>query len=133
MTTSTNRPMLARRQPARAACEHEAAVLAAARGLEAESRDPEAVPAVDATLACVEASLDALAQATARLGDHVVGRWAEADTRTSLARGGAIRAFRRLQASLKESSAACVHARDMARPLREGAGATDEGALQACG
>ena len=127
MTTSTSRPMLAGRQPARAVYEHAAGVLAAARGLEAESRDPEAAAAIAPTLACIEAALEAVAEATARLGDHVVERYAEPHSTRS---AGAVRAFQRLHGSLAESSAACLRARGATRSLLGGA---DEGADEPCG
>jgi hypothetical protein len=130
MTPLTHRPMLTRRAPATSLYEHAAGVLAAARGLEAESRDPEAAPAIGPTLACIEAALDAVAEATTRLGDHVVERCGEPDSASSAASADAVDAFRRLRASLERSSAACLHARAATHSVSEDGGA---GADETCG
>jgi hypothetical protein len=128
--TTMHRPMLAGREPATVLYEHAAGLLAAARGLEAQSREPEAAPAIGPTLACIEAALDAVAEATTRLGDHVVGHYVEPDSASFAASADAVRAFRRLQASLERSSAACLHARAATHTLSEDAG---EGAHETCG
>jgi hypothetical protein len=125
--TTMHRPMLAGREPATVLYEHAAGLLAAARGLEAQSREPEAAPAIGPTLACIEAALEAVAEATARLGDHALERCAEPGAAAS---ADAVRAFRRLRASLERSSAACLHARTATHTLSEDA---SEGADGTCG
>jgi hypothetical protein len=124
MTRSTDRPALAAREPGRALYGHAAGLLAAARGLEAESRDAEAASALAPTLACVEATLDAVGEATARLGNHVVDRWLPI---APGAAGEAADAIHRLRDSLEQSRRACMHARVTAQSVLLGAGDEDNG------
>jgi len=65
------------RDPAHVAYDHAAALLTSARALEAATRDPGAVPAVGPTLACLDVSLDALAEAVERLRAHALERLAD--------------------------------------------------------
>jgi hypothetical protein len=65
------------RDPAHVAYDHAAAMLASARALEAATRDPGAVPALAPTLACLDASLDALSATVERLRTHALERLAD--------------------------------------------------------
>jgi hypothetical protein len=65
------------RDPAHELYEHAAGLLASAHALQAAAHAPGAVAAVSPTLACLEASLGALAEATERLRGQALERLAE--------------------------------------------------------
>jgi hypothetical protein len=67
-------PTTGGRDPAHAAYEHASYLLASAQLLEAATHEPAAVSATAPTLACVEASLAALASAVGRLRGHMLER-----------------------------------------------------------
>jgi hypothetical protein len=113
-------PLAPGRDPAGALYEEAAGLLSAARALEAASRVPGALAALGPTLACVEASLDALAEAATQLGDRAVRRlsWpplTDHDMRTD--RTEAERRFGRLVSALEEGRDACTRSRASVGPI----------------
>jgi hypothetical protein len=112
--------LAAGRDPAHALYEEAAGLLSAARALEAASRVPGALAALGPTLACVEASLDALGEAATQLGDRAVRRlsWpplTDHDMRTD--RTEAVQRFGRLVVALEDGRDACTRTRASFGPI----------------
>ena len=108
------------RDPAHELYEHAASLLTTAQALEAATHDPGAVAAVAPTLACWEASLAALASATARLRGHTLERLTEPVLVTEnlrARRGDVALQLERLAGVLDQSSLACTRARDSLEPV----------------
>jgi hypothetical protein len=123
ITSGATRPERASgRHPAHALYEHAAGLLASAQSLEAAAQAPDAVPATAATLACVEASLDALASAIEQLRGHVLDRLSN-----SLLPGDDLRPPRtdvglqlgRLCGVLEQGSRTCERARESMDPVSD--------------
>ena len=113
-------PLAPRRDPAHALYEEAAGLLSAARALEAASRAPGALAALGPTLACVEASLDAIAEAATQLGDGVAGRlsWPPLDAHDMRAdRAEARQHFGRLVSALEASREASTRTRVSVGPI----------------
>jgi hypothetical protein len=94
---------------------HAAELLAAAKAVEATARAPGTAPAVGPTLACIEASLGALAQASERLREHALQSTpgSSDDRRLLRLRSENSRRLHRLSAALEEARAA-AYAADLA-------------------
>ena len=109
--------------PAHALDGHAAGLLASARALQAAAHAPGAAAALGPTLACLEASLDALAAVAKLLGDQAVEPTPESaavGTELGLARAEVEQRFRHLIGALEGSRVACAHARvAVARPAAE--------------
>ena len=113
MTAMTHAPMV--RDPARDLYDHAAGLLASARALEAAARAPGASAALGPTLACVEASLEALAQDAEHLSEHALGeRSQDADRDVLATRGEAEQRFTLLVAALADARVACAASRTSA-------------------
>lgn len=109
-----------RADPAHAAYDHAAALLASAQALEAATRPAGAVPATAPTLACLETSLDALALAVARLRAHTLDRLADPllpseDAQVRRARVAVDLAH--LSSALEQGANACAEARRSLAPV----------------
>jgi hypothetical protein len=108
------------RDPAHELYEHAASLLTTAQALEAATHDAGAVGAVAPTLACWEASLSALATATARLRRHALERLTEPVLVTENLRANRAEVamqLERLAGMLDQSSLACAKARDSLDPV----------------
>ncbi len=108
------------RDPAHELYEHAAGLLKTAQALEAATREPGAVVAVAATLACFEASLVALAGATDRLRGHALERLTDpvlATENLRAHRADIASHLERLAGVLEQSSLACADARDSFEPV----------------
>ena len=84
------------------------------------TREPGAVAAVAATLACWEASLVALAGATERLRRHALERLSDpvlANENLRADRADVALQMERLAGVLEQSSLACARARDSLEPV----------------
>ena len=103
------------RDPAHHLYAHAAGVLASAQALEASADDPGTVAALAPTLACVETSLAALAQATSRLRVHALRRLTDPvlglDEHTARHRAELATTLERLAGVLDQGSFACTRAR----------------------
>jgi hypothetical protein len=108
------------RDPAHALYDEAAGLLATAHALEAATREPGAVAALAPTLACMEASLEALGRVTEQLRDHALVRLAEPilpsgdmrQRRAEVALG-----FGRLVGVLEQCAGACTQARRSIAPV----------------
>lgn len=80
-----------------------AGLLAASGAVAANADAPDSTTALGPTLACVEASLEALAEAAERIGDERSPHWTPQPITT--------RRFERLGAVLQSAAAACNDAR----------------------
>jgi hypothetical protein len=108
------------RDPAHELYEHAAGLLTTAQALEAATREPGAVVAVSATLACWEASLAALAGATERLRRHALERLTDPvlpNENLRADRADVAMQLERLAGVLEQSSLACARARDSLEPV----------------
>ena len=108
------------RDPAHELYEHAAGLLTTAHALEAATREPGAVAAVAPTLACLEASLVALAGATERLRRHALERLTEPVLATENLRAHRAEValhLERLAGVLEQGSLACTRARDSIEPV----------------
>jgi hypothetical protein len=109
------------RDPAHDLYAHAAGVLANAQALEAATEAPATVAALAPTLACVETSLAALAQATSRLRAHTLRRLAEpvlsADEHTGRHQIEISATLERLAGVLDQGSFACTRAREALDPV----------------
>ena len=106
--------------PAHAAYGHAAAILASAQALEAATHPSGSVPATPAALACLEASLDALSLALARLRAHALERLADPvlrddDARPRHARVAADLAY--AASTLERAASVCAQARRSLAPV----------------
>jgi hypothetical protein len=102
-----------REDAGRALLDHAARLLAAAKALEATAAAPGTAPAGGPTLACMEASLGALTQASGRLREHTLQPTpsSSGDRRLERRRSENRRRFDRLSAALDEARAACAATR----------------------
>ncbi len=108
------------RDPAHVAYDHAAVMLASAQALEAASRAPGAVPAIAPTLACLEASLEALALSLDSLRTNALERLSD-----PVLPGEDMRAYRadiaadlaRLARALDQGAILCVQARRSIAPV----------------
>jgi hypothetical protein len=111
------------RDPAHHLYAHAAGVLASAQALEASADDPGTVAALAPTLACVETSLAALAQATNRLRVHTLRRLADPvltdDDLVATHRAEISTALERLAGVLDQGSFACTRARGAIDPVND--------------
>jgi hypothetical protein len=108
------------RDPAHELYEHAAELLTTAHALEAATHEPGAVVAVSPTLACLEASLVALAGATERLRRHTLERLTEPVLATENLRAHRSEValhLERLAGVLEQGSLACTQARDSIEPV----------------
>jgi hypothetical protein len=108
------------RDPAHALYDEAAGLLATAQALAAATREPGAVAALAPTLACIDASLEALRRATEQLRERALARLAEPvlparDMRRRRAEV-ALR-FGRLAGVLEQSVVACKQARRSVAPV----------------
>jgi hypothetical protein len=115
-----DRPPEGGRDPAHVAYDHAAALLASAQALEVASRAPGAVSAIAPMLACLEASLDALARSLEPLRSHALQRLSDPvlpgeDLRPHRAEIAADLA--RLAAALEHGAALSVQARRSIAPV----------------
>jgi hypothetical protein len=108
------------RDPAHAAYDHAAAMLASAQALEAAAHAPGAVPAIAPMLACLEASLEALALSLDSLRSNALERLSD-----PILPGEDLRAYRadiaadfgRLAAALDHGAGLCAQARRSLAPV----------------
>jgi hypothetical protein len=114
MTTMTQGSMV--RQPAHELYDHAARLLATARALEAAARSAPAGRALGPTLACVEASLEALAHAAEQLSGHALDK-REVGRRDELSSHEAKQRFAQLVAALTDAQVACAASRMSASPV----------------
>ena len=140
MTATTRRPMLvapfrfdvaagnpareAEPDPAHALHGQAAGLLASAGALQAAAHAPGAAAALGPTLACLEASLDALAAVAKLLGDQAVEPTSEsaaARTEPALAGPEVEQRFRHLIRALEGSRVACASARVAVGPAQSSA------------
>ena len=108
------------RDPAHAVYDEAARLLAAAQALDAATHEPGSVAALAPTLACTEASLEALARAIGRLRDHALQRLSE----PILSPGGMrqrraelARSFDRLESTLEQGASGSTQARRSVAPI----------------
>jgi hypothetical protein len=109
------------RDPAHELCEQAAGLLASAGALRAAAHAPGTATAIGATLACLEASLDALADVADRLRNQAVQPDLERDPERAEAGhvGSEVeRRFRHLILTLEDSRAACAYARVAVGPVQ---------------
>jgi hypothetical protein len=109
------------RDPAQALYEHAAGLLTSAGALRAAAHEPGTAAALGPTLACVEASLDALADVAEQLRNHAVERRTETRAvrhATGLASSEVDERFRELIDALESSRAACAYARVAVGPVQ---------------
>jgi hypothetical protein len=114
-------PPAAGRDPAEALYEHAAGLLASAGALRAAAHEPGTAAALGPTLACVEASLDALASVAEQLRNHAVERRSGTGAvrhATGLAGSEVEERFRDLIDALESSRAACAYARVAVGPVQ---------------
>jgi hypothetical protein len=114
-------PPAAGRDPAQALYEHAAGLLASAGTLRAAAHEPGTAAALGPTLACVEASLDALADVAEQLRNHAVERRSGTGAvrnATGLAGSEVEGRFRELIDALESSRAACAYARVAVGPVQ---------------
>jgi hypothetical protein len=114
-------PPAAEREQVQASYEHAAGLLASAAGLRAAAHEPGAAAALGPTLACLEASLDALTDVGEQLWNHFVGRRSETEAvrhATGLADAEAEERFREFVHALERSRAACAYARLAVGPVQ---------------
>lgn len=111
------------RDPAHDMYAHAAGLLANAQALEAATADsPATVAALAPTLACLETTLVALAQATGRLRVHTLRRLADpvlGDDDLGRHRAEIAVAFERLSGVLDQGSFACTRAREAIEPVND--------------
>ena len=99
-----------------------ASLLATARALEVAARAPGTATAVQPTLACLESSLEALAEAAGHLSEHVrLDRARHIDRTRRAAHAEAEQRFAQLGATLSDARAACGAARVAAGGIARGA------------
>src|SRR5215217_4918130 len=109
------------RDPTPALYAHAAGLLASAGALRAAAHEPATAAALGPTLACVEASLDALADVAEQLRSHAVERRSETGAvrhATVLAGSEVEGRFRQLIDALESSRAACAYARVAVGPVQ---------------
>jgi hypothetical protein len=114
-------PPAAGREPAQAPYAHAAGLLASAGALRAAAHEPGTAAALGPTLACVEASLDALADVAEQLRNHAVERRSGTGAvrhATGFAGSEVDERFRKLIDALESSRAACAHARVAVGPVQ---------------
>jgi hypothetical protein len=114
-------PPAAGRDPTQALYEHAAGLLASAGALRAASYEPGTAAALGPTFACVEASLDALADTADQLRNHAVELRSGAGPvrhATGLAGSEVEERFRELVDALERSRAACAYARVAVGPVQ---------------
>jgi hypothetical protein len=110
-----------RELPRVALYEHAAGLLAVAGALQAAAHQPGAAAALSPTLACLEASLEALADAADRLGVHAVEHLFDADSspaESPVARAEAQQRFKSVVDALQRARAECAFARVAVGPAR---------------
>ena len=111
------------RDPAHDLYAYAAGLLANAQALEAAATDPATVAALAPTLACVETSLGALAQATSRLRVHTLRRLVDPvlgdDEHVGRHRGEIAAALERLSGVLDQASFASTRARESIDPVSD--------------
>jgi hypothetical protein len=108
-------------EPAHALYGHAAGLLASAGALEAAAHAPGAAAAVGPTLACLEASLDALAAVAGLLGEQAgepTSQTAGVRTAPGLSGSEVDRRFRHLIGALERSRVACAYARVAVGPVQ---------------
>jgi hypothetical protein len=108
------------RDPAHTLYDEAARLLATAQALDAATHAPGAVAALAPTLACMEASAEALARAIGRLRDHALQRLSEPvlPARGLRQRRGEIaRSFDRLESTLEHAAGGTVQARRAVAPV----------------
>lgn len=98
-------------QPAHELFGQAATLLATARALEVAAQAPGTTTAVQPTLACLESSLEALADAAGHLAEQVIGDHGNVDDVRRTSRGEAEQAFTQLAAVLTDARVACGGAR----------------------
>ena len=106
--------------PAHSAYGHAAALLASAQALEAATHRSGSLPAMRATLACLETSLDALSLAVARLRAHALERLADPVLPGDAARPRRARVaadLAQLAGTLEQAAGACAQARRSIAPV----------------
>jgi hypothetical protein len=114
-------PPAAGRDPVEALYEHAAGFLASAGALRAAAHEPGSAAALGPTLACVEASLDALADVAEQLRNQAVERRSGTEAvryATGLAGSEVEERFRELIDALESSRAACAYARVAVGPVQ---------------
>jgi HEAT repeat protein len=114
-------PPAAGRDSAHALYEHAAGLLASAGALRAATREPGTAAALGPTLACVEASLDALADVAEQLRDHAVEQRSGTGAvrhATGLAGWEVEARFRDFIDALESSRVACAYARVAVGPVQ---------------
>jgi hypothetical protein len=114
-------PPAAGRDPVQALYEHAAGLLASAGALRAAAHEPGTAAALGPTLACVEASLDALTDVAEQLGNHAVEPCSEIGPvrhATEPAGSEVEERFRELIDALESSRAACAYARVAVGPVQ---------------
>ena len=97
--------------------EHAAALLAAAKSMEATAHTPGVEAAAPATLACLETSLAALATAVGRLRGHALERLSGEDDDLSARRSEIAHQLERLAGVLDQGAFACGGARRAIDPV----------------
>jgi hypothetical protein len=108
------------RDPAHALYDEAARLLATAQALDAAARAPGAVAALAPTLACMEASLEALARAIGQLRGHALQRLSQPvlpARGTRQRRGEIARSLDRVKSTLEHAAGGSMQARRSVAPL----------------
>ena len=120
MSSTTHDSTETARQPGTAVFEHAAVLLASAQALEAAAGEPDAETALGPMLACLDLSLDALAQAVEHLRGNALEPVARSatDLEIRFAITKAAQQFGALVAVLADGRDACVLARSSVVPIQ---------------
>jgi hypothetical protein len=120
-STSYADPYETAQPPDIALYEHAAGLLAVAGALHAASHEPGASAALSPTLACLEASLEALAGAAEQLGIHAAEQVSDGGASpvdATVARADVRQRFRRVVDALQSARVQTAHAHSAVRPVR---------------